>query len=276
MPNNTSDYTNANRLAWNEAAPFHVANADFQALREGFAKAGFSVLDEVETQRLHALGVEGKDVAQLCCNNGREILSIKNLGAARCVGFDQSSAFLAQAAELKAVGALECQFVEGDIYQTAPEFDSAFDLVVITIGVLGWMPELGKFFDVVVRLLRPGGQLFIHEQHPITNMLEPGVGDPFALVHSYFRREPFADDDIIVYDDEDAGKGKTYYWFVHTLADTITACLERGLVLDHFAEYPTNISSEEFDRFEDREAQLPLSYSLTASKGSPPRGRLKT
>jgi SAM-dependent methyltransferase len=203
-------------------------------------------------------------------------LSIKNLGAARCVGFDQSSAFLAQAAELKAVGALECQFVEGDIYQTAPEFDSAFDLVVITIGVLGWMPELGKFFDVAVRLLRPGGQLFIHEQHPITNMLEPGDGDPFALVHSYFRSEPFADDDIIVYDDEDAGKGKTYYWFVHTLADTITACLERGLALDHFAEYPTNISSEEFDRFEDREAQLPLSYSLTASKGSPPRGQLKT
>jgi SAM-dependent methyltransferase len=69
---------------------------------------------------------------------------------------------------------LDCQFVEGDIYQTAPEFDSAFDLVVITIGVLGWMPELGKFFDVAVRLLRPGGQLFIHEQHPITNMLEPG------------------------------------------------------------------------------------------------------
>ena len=63
MPNNTSDYTNANRLAWNEAAPFHEANADFQALREGFAQAGFSVLDEVETQRLQALGVDGKDVA---------------------------------------------------------------------------------------------------------------------------------------------------------------------------------------------------------------------
>ena len=72
-----------------------------------------------------------------------------------CVGFDQSSAFLAQAAELKTAGALDCQFVEGDIYQTAPEFDSAFDLVAITIGVLGWMPELGKFFDVAVRLLRP-------------------------------------------------------------------------------------------------------------------------
>ncbi len=271
MPNKTSDYTNANRLAWNEAAPFHEASDDFQALREGFAHTGFSILDEVETERLQALGVQGKDVAQLCCNNGREILSIKNLGAARCVGFDQSSAFLAQAAELKAAGALDCQFVEGDIYEIAPEFDSAFDLVVLTIGVLGWMPELGKFFDVAVRLLRPGGQLFIHEQHPITNMLEPGNDDPFALVHSYFRSEPFVENDIIVYDDQDAGKGSTYYWFVHTLADTITACLERGLTLDHFSEYPTNIGSEEIDQYEDREAQLPLSYSLTASKANPPR-----
>ncbi len=102
-------------------------------------------------------------------------------------------------------------------------------------------------------------------------MLEPGDDDPFALVHSYCRSQPFADDDIIVYDDADAGKGETYYWFVHTLADTITACLERDLTIDHFAEYPTNIGSEEIDQYEDREAQLPLSYSLTASKANPPR-----
>jgi hypothetical protein len=62
MPKKTSDYTNANRLAWNEAAPFHEAGADFQTLREGFAHAGFSILDEVETQLLQTLGVQGKDV----------------------------------------------------------------------------------------------------------------------------------------------------------------------------------------------------------------------
>lgn len=46
------------------------------------------------------------------------------------------------------------------------------------------MPDLSGFFDVVKCLLRPEDHLFLHEQHPITKMLEPGDPDPFALVHS--------------------------------------------------------------------------------------------
>ena len=131
---------------------------------------------------------------------------------------------------------------------------------------MGWMPDLGEFFDVAHRLLRPGGHLFIHEQHPITNMLEPGYEDPFQLVHSYFKAEPFVENEIIVYDEEEVGEGETHYWFVHTLADVITACIERRLALVQFAESPTNISSDPFDKYQGRTAQLPLSYSLTARK----------
>ena len=68
------------------------------------ARPGYNRLDETLTARLRALGLEGKSVIQLCCNNGREILSVKNLGAARCVGVDQSAPFLEQAAELAAAG----------------------------------------------------------------------------------------------------------------------------------------------------------------------------
>jgi ubiquinone/menaquinone biosynthesis C-methylase UbiE len=266
MPDDISDYTDANRRAWDEAAPAHRARARFQTLLEGFSRPGFSILKPLEAQRLQEIGVEGRDVAQLCCNNGRELLSIKNLAAGRCVGFDQSAGFLAQAAELSAAGGIDCRFVESDIYRISREFDEAFDLVVITIGVLGWMPDLPGFFAVAKRLLRPGGNLFIHEQHPITNMLEPGDRDPFRLVHSYFRSDPFVENDVIVYDEQSAGTGETHYWFCHTLADVITACVEHGLEVVHFAESPTNISSDEFDKYEGHAAQLPLSYTLTAQK----------
>jgi SAM-dependent methyltransferase len=266
MPSGTRDYTSANRRAWDEAAPAHRTRAHFETLLEGFGGANFSILSPLETQRLQEIGVERRDVAQLCCNNGRELLSIKNLAAGRCVGFDQSSGFLAQAVELAEAGGIDCRFVESDIYQISREFDACFDLVVVTIGVLGWMPDLGGFFDVAKRLLRPGGNLFIHEQHPITNMLEPGDPDPYRLVHSYFKPDPFVENEIIVYDEEDAGAGETHYWFCHTLADVITACLERGLTLRHFAEAPANISSDEFDKYENQAAQLPLSYTLTARK----------
>ncbi|MFP8879947.1 MAG: class I SAM-dependent methyltransferase [Myxococcota bacterium] len=264
----TRNYTAANRRAWNQSAPVHRSSDRFQVLLDGFGEPGFSCLKPTETERLREIGVGGKQVAQLCCNNGRELLSIKNMGAAHCVGFDQSAGFLAQARELAAAGPLECRFVETDIYEISHEFDAAFDLVVITIGVFGWMPDLGGFFDVVSRLLRPGGHLFVHEQHPITNMLEPGNADPFGLAHSYFRTEPFVDGDLIVYEQKDAGEGGTSYWFVHTLGDLISACLDRDLALVHFAESPANISSDVFDVYADQAAQLPLSYTLTARKAA--------
>ncbi len=80
--------TSANREAWEEAAPLHRAQ-NMERLISAFREPGYSCLDAVETARLRALGVAGKDVAQLCCNNGQELLSVKNLGAARCVGFEQ-------------------------------------------------------------------------------------------------------------------------------------------------------------------------------------------
>ena len=268
MAKTRDDYTAANRLAWDASARYHEEGAEFAGLLAGFARPGFSCLDAVLTERLRALGVAGLDVAQLCCNNGREILSVKNLGAARAVGFDQSGAFLGQARRLAAAGNIACDFVEGDVYAVPADYDGAFDIVLITIGVFGWMPELGAYFDVIARLLRPGGALLVYEQHPIMNMFEPGAADPMTPVHSYFKAEPFEDVGALVYDGTQGLPGEPQYWFVHTLGDLLSECLERGLALEHFREYPHNISSAEFDVYNGQEAQLPASYVMVARKGA--------
>jgi len=260
------DYVTANRAAWEASARFHERGAEFAGLLMGFRKAGFSCLDGVLTERLLALGVAGKEVAQICCNNGREILSVKNLEAGRCVGFDQSAAFLDQARRLAAAGGIACEFVEGDVYRIPAAYDGAFDIVLITVGVFGWMPDLGGFFDVVARLLRPGGALVVYEEHPIMNMFEPGAADPFKPVHSYFRAEPFEDTGAIVYDGTPGLPGKPQYWFVHTLGDLMTAALDRGLVIEHFREYPHSINAKQFEIYDNQPAQLPQSYTLIARK----------
>jgi SAM-dependent methyltransferase len=149
------DYVDANRAAWNASAPHHRRAAWYEGILKGFAKPGHLCLDDILTGRLLALDVAGKDVAQLCCNNGREILSVKNLGAGTCVGFDQAGAFLEQAEEFRATGGIDCRFVETDVYRVPSDFDASFDIVLITIGVLGWMPDLPGFFAVASRLLRP-------------------------------------------------------------------------------------------------------------------------
>ena len=76
------------------------------------------------------------------------------------------------------------------------------------------------------------------------------------------------DENVIVYENEDAGQGEAHYWSIHTLGDLLTACLEHDLALVHFAESPDNISSEEFEIYAERDAPLPLSYRLTARLNS--------
>src|ERR1700751_4349683 len=83
------DYTAANREAWDEAAPIH-ARRTFDQLLTDFRRPGHSCLDALETRTLRDIGLARKSVVQICCNNGRELLSAKNLGAGRCVGFDIS------------------------------------------------------------------------------------------------------------------------------------------------------------------------------------------
>src|SRR3546814_11913097 len=119
------------------------------------------------------------------------LLSVKNLGAASVTGFDFAAAFLDQARELAAAGGLEATFVQSAIARIPEDHNRRFDLALVTIGVLGWMPDLPEFFATAARLLKPGGHLVIYEFHPILNMYDDrdrgGVPQPDE---TYFRSDP--------------------------------------------------------------------------------------
>lgn len=256
------DYTAASRDAWNVSAQHHREGEDWTKLTEGFARPGFSCLDAVETAVMGDLDVIGLDVAQICCNNGRELISVRNMGAARCVGFDQSDEFLAQGRELAALAGQDVEFVCSDVYKIGPEFDGVFDLVLITIGVFGWMPDLKAFMELPARLLKPGGRLVIHEEHPIINMFDPEHERPFEPVLDYFRPEPLKEQGAIVYDGTPNETEATHWWFFHTLADVMTAALAAGLALERFDEHPNNISGVEWNIYHERETNMPVSYVM--------------
>ncbi len=257
------EFTAANRASWNEAAPRH-RQARFAQLLAGFAQPGYNCLDDIATGILSRIGLTDKTVAQLCCNNGRELLSIKNLGAGRCVGFDISDEFIGQAGQLASAGGIDCEFVRTDVYDISAEYDGQFDLIYISIGALGWLPDVELFFGVVARLLKPGGWLLVYEQHPVLDMFEPDdAGDPPAPRYSYFRTEPFVEQDGLDYYTMSTYESPPSYWFHHKLSDTIGACLCHGLALIAFDEYDHDISNE-FARFGQLAVRLPLSYTLLA------------
>ncbi len=256
------DFTEANRRMWNETAEIHARGYD-EAFLQRLKSPQFTTFDEVERRIFAEIGLADKAVIQLACNNGRELISVKKAGAGRCVGVDISDKFIAQARQMAALAGADVEFIRSSVYDLPGELSGQFDLVYITIGVLGWMPNLDAFLALVTRLLKPSGQLFIYEMHPILNMYDGDHG--LVPDASYFRTEPFADAGEPDYLHPDQVVSAVSYWFPHTLSDVIGGCLRHGLTLTHFEEYPHDISVA-YASFEKFETKLPLCYSLVARK----------
>ena len=62
-----------------------------------------------------------------------------------------------------------------------------FDLVYTGVGSLSWLPDIRRWGGVVADLLRPGGRLFIREDHPV--LLSAKVRDGLlTLERPYFEQ----------------------------------------------------------------------------------------
>ncbi|MGY2438478.1 class I SAM-dependent methyltransferase [Pseudomonas sp. SDO52101_S400] len=265
VPNN-KNAIESNRQAWNDSARHHQDSPDWQALLKEVTQADFSCLDETLRGLLEQVGVAGKDVVQLGCNNGRESLSLFALGARSVVGVDQSAAFLEQARELNSRSPHNAEFIETDIHHLPESLRARFDVALITIGVLNWMPDIGEFFRHVASTLKPGGQLVIYETHPFLEMVDPDAEDPFRLATSYFREEPFVQEEPIVYVGKVEQQAAPSYWFVHNLGAIFTAAIEAGLNIAHFKEYPHSNREEAYDQYLNREAQMPMCFTWVGVK----------
>ncbi|AOM39771.1 class I SAM-dependent methyltransferase [Xenorhabdus hominickii] len=256
----------SNRDAWNDSAKHHKKTAHWNAILREVGQSDFSCLDPTLTASLQQVGVAGKDVLQLGCNNGRESLSLFALGARSVVGVDQSSAFLEQAGELNRASPHHGEFIEADIHHLPQTLHKRFDVALITIGVLNWMPDIRVFFAHVASTLKVGGSLVVYETHPFLEMLDPKADEPFALQTSYFRQEPFVEDEAIVYEGTAPSKAPTSYWFVHPLGDIVSAAIDAGLQITHLKEYPHSNREQAYDIYEQQNAQLPMCYTMTARK----------
>lgn len=256
--------TAANRQAWDLSARLHGEGPEWEALLARAAQPGFSVLDDCLKATLEKLDINGLDCAQVGCNNARELLSLKALGGKPRLGIDVSAAFLAQGRQLADAAGIEVELLQSDIYALAPSAGT-YDLILITIGVLGWMPDLKAFFAAVSRLMAPGARLVIYETHPLLDMYDPASTTPFAPSYSYFREAPLVIEELISYDGEDHGKGTASYWFFHPLGSIVTECIAAGLALQRLQEHPHSNREKDYDIYSGQAAQMPMSYTLVAA-----------
>ena len=257
-------YTAANRAAWNEVMPLHQKAAR-EKWDRAFAQPGYVCLDDVELALLRQIGIQGKDVAHLCCNNGVELLSLKNLGAGTCVGFDISDEAIAEARARAELCHIDCQFVRSDVYEIGVEWTGRFDLVYVTAGAFGWIPDLRRFFALAAALLRVDGCVFIHEIHPMAEMLpcdSPTETNYLRIVEPYFKTQPYVEYAGLDYvGHTEYSSTLPQYWFVHTLSDILMSMIDGGLAIMHFSEYELDVSGGH-RQVEQAHAGVPLSYIL--------------
>jgi len=256
-------------MAWDEAAVIHKQYR-YNELLKGFKHSGFVSMPAIRRQILLEHGVAGKSAFQPCCNNGRDILSLKNLGATHCFGFDISTKFINQGKAFAEAGNIDCELIQADIFELDNSRDGLFDIGLISLGTMMWMPDLTAFFVIMKRLLRHNGWIFIHELHPLVEIFKFDTNQRRIVINgSYFDRTPQRWTKGLDYYSGKAYDATPCYSFRHKVSDIIEAMVQNGFAIETFKEHEEDMSSGVFKRSQPVKFPLPRSYTITAiSQGS--------
>ena len=262
------DYIQGNKEAWEEA--FDMRDAAWGVdIVDRVRNAEYGFFNQDTANILRRINCAGKTIAQFCCNNGRELLSlVKSGGAARGVGFDIAENQVAFAnGKAKELG-LPCEFVATNILEIRDTYLGQFDVVIITVGALCWFKDLDAFFATVSRCMKPDGVIVINEQHPCTNMLAVAGDDAYdaqnkrMCQYSYFEHVWFGKVGMN-YMVGKAYDSKTFTDFTHPLSAIMSAMCANGLVITGFHEFDYDVS----DGFLDIQNQgFPLSMIIEGMK----------
>jgi SAM-dependent methyltransferase len=270
-----SDYLKLNLANWNDRAAIHVKD-EAGGYRVKEFLAGGDNLHAIEDREIG--NVAGLRIAHLQCHFGIDTLCLARRGAS-CVGLDFSPVAVAAARDLQRQTGLDASFVEGNVYDARQLIEGHFDMVYVTWGAIGWLPDIARWARVVSSLLKPGGMLYLLEGHPTLLALDETSPD---LRHGYDWRTPMEKpvvmNEATTYTGDTATVANTItHEWIHPLGDVINAVITSGMRLDCLNEHeelawafaPIMVPVEGKRRMwvlPEGFPKLPLAYSLKATK----------
>ncbi|MFZ5967183.1 MAG: class I SAM-dependent methyltransferase [Bacillota bacterium] len=261
------DYINNNKAAWEEA---------FERRRQNWGDDNYKALIDEKLPFLSAdvvgelekIDLKGKTIAQFCCNNGRELLSMMQLNPSYGIGFDIAENIIEQAKETaRKANITNCNFVETNVLDIDESYHNKFDFICFTIGAITWFKDLPLLFEKVSKCLKPNGLLLINDFHPFMNMLPLPGEDDFdeanlnKITYSYFRKEPWIENSGMGYMTPQY-ESKTFISFSHTLSDIINSVVTAGMAIKKLNEYNYDLGMT--NAYDNK--GYPLSFILLAQK----------
>ena len=269
MTNETSRLHQETGKAWDATARLYeeAVAADIKFLRAG----GNSLLAP-ERRVLSDLETWCDRAIHLQCAGGKDTLSLLAQGAKEVVGIDISERMIASAKTKSDSLAAKAAWYCCDILDVPQSLDATADLVYTGRGALPWMMDLQAWADVVHRLLKPGGKIFVFEGHPLDWVWDTNASD----IRFHPRRNNYFDEKM------EGGERwpapflarqadiELSHVPIHerqwTLGQVINSLLGVGLQLRHFDEYPAPFWGHFPNIPEEILFRLPHTFSILAEK----------
>jgi SAM-dependent methyltransferase len=277
LPGPTEDALRDNQRLWDAWTKINYESAfyDVASFRDGRQPIRLSDYELAEVGE-----VAGRSLLHLQCHFGLDTLSWARLGAT-VTGIDFSPAAITTARMLADEVRLRATFVESAIYDLPSALDGAFDIVYTSKGVLGWLPDIGRWARVAAAYVKAGGFLYVTEIHPVALVFDDEddvAAGELRLRYPYWEHaEPISLPVQGSYADPDAPTAPDLveHGWGHGLGEIVSAVIDAGLRLDFLHEYdfvewpvPWLVRSAD-GRYRlppGSAGQLPLFFSLKATR----------
>ena len=258
----------ANRKAWGLIAREHYEHYS-RLLREG--------KHEFNAHIRHELGdIHGKKLIHLQCNTGADSILLARMGAL-VTGVDLVPDNIHYAEKMAGeLGIEDIRFISSDVLKLTETHHEQYDIVFTSEGVLGWLPDLQRWGEVVRSLLKSPGCLYVYDSHPFFMMFdEEKLGrEIYGIKYPYFDYTADLEETIGGYAAQTKHGVEAWFW-MHKVSDIINAVASNGLRIAYFHEFPECFWDSGGDMtllpemglyiYPHNRDRYPMSYSLKAT-----------
>jgi len=262
----TEDHFEANRKTWNEKVKVHSKSEMYDL---DLFKKGKSSLMAYELKALR--DVNGKSLLHLQCHFGQDTLSWSRMGA-QCVGVDLSDEGITLATSLNDELKLDANFVCCNVLDTSNYVKETFDIVYTSYGVIGWLPDLKPWGQMIAERLKKGGTFYMVEFHPIVWMFDY-LDDKPVMRYGYMQDEVIYEEYEGTYADQKSKMITKEYGWNHGLSEVINALVSAGLQVEYLNEHdesPYNVLPDLVEttsgNYVTTDKLYPLIFELKATK----------
>lgn len=269
-------YQTNNRANWNDRAAVHAVSDMYKPSR--YAEDPSRISETVSFDAPLLGDITGKSVVHLQCHIGGDTLSLARLGATDVAGLDFSETAIVEAKKLAAACETSIDFVVGNVYDAPEVLGRQFDLVYTGVGAINWIGDLDRWAAAVAGCLKPGGQFYIRDMHPMAFVFEE-VDGKIIPTYNYFTgpEDPLNWDTGETYTDGDTAtitNTKHHEWN-HSLAEVLNALVANGMEVTRMAEHKSIewqfvpsavLEDDKWYLPKDQRNMMPLMFSVWATK----------